>query len=108
MAVFLTFNKSGSADVQGYKLYAEATPNPVTLQSPSFDLGLPEFDADGRCRIDMNTIAGIGVLDGEYNLAVTAYDEIGNESGMLTAGLEGVTLDFVAPDPPTNASVSYE
>lgn len=106
--MFLNFSASGSDDVIGYKLYAEEVPNEVTYSSPSFDLGMPVFDEQNQCKIDMLSIPGIGVLDGDFNLGITAVDDYSNESTILTDGLNNVTLDFAKPDPPTNASVSVE
>jgi len=106
--MFLNFNKSGSEDVVRYKMYAQKVPDEVNMQSKAFDLGMPEFDQNGAAKIDMNTINGIFALDGDYNLGITSVDDFGNESTMLKEGLTNITLDFVKPDPPTNASVSAD
>lgn len=89
--VTITFPPSGSPDVAGYKLYMEESPTQVGYGSQSWDLG-PDTD------IDLSTLAGMTTKDGIYNLGVVAIDGAGNESSMSI--LEGVVLDFVAPDPP--------
>lgn len=93
----IKFAPSGSADVTGYKLYLEADPNPVTYSSPSFDLGNPA-PVDGMIEVDIATLPGMTSYDGIYNIGVVAVDDAGNESSMSIK--DGVTLDFVAPDPP--------
>lgn len=106
--VSVQFTKSGSPDIVGYKLYAAPQGTPIDRQSAlPFDLGMPVFDNNGVGLVDLSTINGIGALDGIYDLGICAVDDAGNESEMLTEGLAGVNLDFVAPDPPTAASVIY-
>lgn len=108
-SVKLQFNKSNSPDIGFYKLYAQSTNDSVGVNynSPSFNLGMPEFDENGVAQIDLSSIPGMNLMDGTYNLGITAVDDAGNESAMLTTGLEGIQLDFVAPDPPTAASIIY-
>ena len=48
--------------------------------------------------IDLSTLDGMTTKDGTYNIGITAIDDAGNESSMSI--VEGVALDFVAPDPP--------
>jgi len=106
--VTLKFKESFSPDVVGYKLYIGPAPDPVDRATAQvFDLGKPDADADNIISVDIASLDGAMTMDGTYNLGVASIDDAGNESSLLTAGLENIALDFVAPDPPTDASVSY-
>lgn len=105
--VVLKFTGSESADVIGYALFCEPNTNPVTRQSERIDLGKPEPNTDGLLEVVLSDIPSMISKDGVYNLGIAAVDDAGNESALLTDGLQNVALDFKAPDPPTNASVSY-
>lgn len=87
----MQFDASDSPDVVGYKLYVEESPNEVTYESESFDLG-------NNTTIDLTSIDGMTTRDGVYNIGVTAVDDAGNESSMSKA--TDVPLDFLAPNPP--------
>jgi len=106
MPAILRFDPSGSPDVVSYTLFYAQVPSAVTFSSPFVDLGNPPLNANDQCEIDLSGVAGMSTMDGVYNLGLVAVDDAGNLSSMLTEGLAGVALDFVAPDPPTNASVS--
>lgn len=86
----LSFPPSESPDVVGYKLYVQPAPDPVTYDSPSFDLG-------NKTEVFISTLPGLDQVEGVYNLGVTAVDEAGNEADIKF--LEGVSLDFFAPAP---------
>lgn len=92
----LRFPVSGSPDVINYKLYVEADPDPVTYDSPSWNLG--NDPVDGYIETDLSEVDGVSTMDGIYNIGVTSVDDAGNESSM--SQLDSVPLDFVAPDPP--------
>jgi hypothetical protein len=104
---FLNFKKSGSQDVAGYVLYVQEMPDPVTRTSERVDLGNPADDGNGNVAVDISSLSEMTTKDGRYNLGLASVDDAGNESSLLTEGLQDVALDFAAPDPPTNASVSY-
>ena len=106
MGAILRFNPSGSPDVVSYTLFYQQVPDAVTFDSASVDLGNPSTDENGQCVVDLSSVSGMSTMDGVYNLGLVAVDDAGNSSSMLTEGLSGVALDFVAPDPPSNASVS--
>lgn len=89
--VKISFPPSGSPDVAGYRLYMSESPAPVDYACPSWDLG-------SNTSVDLSTLDGMTTRDGTYNLGIVAVDGAGNESSMSI--LEGVALDFVAPDPP--------
>ena len=86
----LSFPPSPTPDVT-YRLYVQEGPDPVTYNSEMFDLG-------ANTEVDLGTLPGMTTKDGIYNLGVVAVDAAGNQSSMQV--LEGVQLDFVAPDPP--------
>lgn len=87
----ISFPPSTSPDVKGYKLYMEEAPNPVTYESPAFDLGL-------NTTVILSTLPGMETKDGPYNLGVSAYDDAGNESDM--SRVDNLPLDFAAPAAP--------
>ena len=94
--VTMEFPASPSPDVVGYKLYIEESPNPVTHQSQSFDLG-------NNTTVVLNDV--VGEIDGIYNIGVAAVDDAGNESDFSL--LADVPLDFVPPQPPGTGVISY-
>ena len=105
----LTFNPSGSPDIVGYYLFIQpADLGVVTRQTAAakVDLGNPALNANGQIEIDLSTIPEVAT-ENIYSLGIASYDDAGNESALLTAGLKAVSLDFEAPDPPTNATISY-
>jgi hypothetical protein len=87
----ISFPASPSPDVVGYKLYVEEAPNPVTYDSQAVDLG-------NQTIVDLSSLPGMTTKDGVYNLGLVAVDDGENESSMSV--VEGVHLDFLAPDPP--------
>lgn len=95
----LSFSPSTSEDVVGYKLYLQQAPDPVTYDSPSFDLG-------DKTEVYISTLPGMEEVDGVYNLGVTAVDDAGNESSMQV--LEGMALDFLAPAPVSDLAISRD
>lgn len=95
--VNLSFPASGSPDVVGYKLYIEEAPKAVTYTSSSWALG-------SKTSVDLSTLEGMTTKDGKYNLGVTAIDDAGNESSMSL--ISDVPLDFLAPDPPGQLSIT--
>jgi hypothetical protein len=103
----LRFTPSGSPDVVGYNLYYEPENLVLSHQSPKVYIDNPPINANGQVEIDISTLAFEESIDGHYNLGIASVDDAGNESALLTEGLEDVALDFVAPDPPTNASIIY-
>lgn len=104
---FLNFNASGSLDVIGYALYYQAMPDVVDRASTRIDLGNPTPDVNGVISVELSALPGMTTLDGRYNLGVSTVDDANNESSIITEGLEDIPLDFTAPDPPSNANVSF-
>lgn len=102
----LRFPPSPSTDVVKYKLYIEPTaqPSKLSYQSGGMDLGLPQADTDGRLMVDLGGVDVLRTFDGIYDIGVTAVDDAGNESEMSI--INGVSLDFFAPDAPGPLEVS--
>lgn len=95
--VTLSFPPSGSPDVVGYKLYLEEAPTPVDYNSESWDLG-------NVTSVDLSTLANMTTKDGTYNIGITAVDDADNESSMSV--LSDIPLDFVAPNPPGEITIT--
>jgi hypothetical protein len=111
MAINLKFKPSLSPDVVKYNLYYKLHDANVPLNKDNavatIDLGKPNAATDGYIHIELNSISQLAGLDGTYDLGVAAEDDAGNISPLLTQGLANLTLDFVAPSPPTEASIYY-
>lgn len=111
MAAFLKFKPSVSLDVVGYKLYIKPDEQNVTLDkdnaSQTIDLGKPDPDTDGFIKVELSSINELQTLDGIYDLGVSSVDDAGNESPLLLQGLADISLDFLAPSPPSEASVYW-
>ena len=97
--LWMDINPGGSPDRTGHRLYMEESPNPVTVDSPSWDLG-------NDLSIDLSKLGGMTSKSGTYNFGLTTIDGVGNESSMIV--VEGVVIDFVAPDPPIGFSFRRE
>jgi hypothetical protein len=109
MSAFIKFKQSGSADVAENKVYVKPHEplTPITKANAT-DSGIiiaPTPDADGFTNIDLGAM--FADLDGAYDFGVSAIDDHGNESPLLTQGFINIDLDFVAPNPPTEGSVYF-
>ena len=111
MSANLKFKPSGSVDVVSYSLYHKPyVPGEVLTKdnaTDSVDLGKPAAQSDGFIHIELNTIPELQTLDGDYDLGVAAIDDASNVSPLLTQGLANISLDFLAPSPPSEASVYW-
>lgn len=111
MSAFLKFKPSLSADVVGYQLfYKNHDPaEPITKNNTlaKIELGNPPSDAQGEIHIELNSIPILADLDGDYDFGVAAVDDAQNVSPLLTQGLMNIGLDFLAPNPPSEASVYW-
>lgn len=111
MGAFLKFKPSGSQDVESYSLFYRANEPNVPLSksnsNPAINIGNPAPDADGFIIVELNAIPELADLDGIYDLGVAAVDDAGNVSPLLTQGLMDISLDFLAPSPPSEASVYW-
>ena len=90
----LRWTASLAPDVEGYYIYIQLVPEPVTQSSQQYDVG-------NVTEIELNSL--LGDVDGTYNIGVSAYDDVKNEGPM--ALIQNVPLDFVAPDAPTNLEI---
>lgn len=93
----LSFGSSDSPDVVSYKLYVAAAGEDLTYESEAFDLGMVTS-------VDLSAIPALTAKDGVFSIGVTAIDDGGNESDMSV--VNGVALDFLAPNPPGSVSVA--
>lgn len=111
MSAILKFKPSVSQDVASYELYVKPDePNvPLTKDNSTIqvNLGLPTPNVDGFIEVELNAIPELSSLEGTYDLGVAAIDNAGNSSALLTAGLMDIQLDFLAPSPPSEASVYW-
>jgi hypothetical protein len=93
----------------GFKVYFGPTEPGLqfTYESANVNVGVPPLDVDGKHVIFLNSQPELAALpEGNYDFAVTAYDEAGNESDF--AEVENVPLDLVAPNAPTGVEVVAE
>lgn len=100
---FLTYTPSDSPDVEGYYLYMEDAPAVVSAASQRWDIGNQSPETDGKVVYDITQLEGMTTKDGVYNLGLSAYDEVGNESSMIL--MNDVALDFIAPNPPSDGAI---
>jgi hypothetical protein len=111
MSAFLKFKPSLSADVVGYRLfYKNHDPaEPITKNNAfgTIELGNPPSNAQDEIHIELNAIPSLANLDGDYDFGIAAIDDAGNVSPLLTQGLINIGLDFLAPNPPSEASVYW-
>jgi hypothetical protein len=109
MAARIKFQQSASQDVVSNIVYvkphsAEAITKDNATKQAALDPP-PAPEADGYIHFDIQPL--FPDLDGDYDFGIAAIDDAGNPSPLLTQGLINVSLDFVAPSPPTDASVYY-
>ena len=112
MSAMLRFRPSGSQDVVGYSLYykPDDPAQPLTKDNPAaiVHLGNPDVNVDdGFIHVDLQAMPELAGLEGMYDLGVAAVDGAGNISPLLTTGLADISLDFLAPSPPSEASVYW-
>ena len=87
------WDAAAAADVEGYYVRVVEAPGAPDYNTPAVDVG-------NVTSIDFSTLPEFSGVDGTYNLAVSAYDDGGNESDL--ARLDAVPLDLVPPDAPRN------
>lgn len=91
----INFNPSGAADVTGYKLYWSVD-SPVDYTSANASVG------NKTTIIIPDDVPAFPLVEAQVNIGITAIDDIGNESDMVTAT---APFDFDAPGAPTNLVV---
>ena len=87
----LYFPPSPSPDVTGYKIYWCPEAEDLTFDSPNVDVGMKTHDFVIPPDLPWED------LDGNYKVAASAYDDVGNETMGETVI---VPFDFIAPDAP--------
>jgi len=88
-------------DVVGYNFRATPATDPMNYS-------VDEVNVGNVTQVDMGQLANDGYAplidaDGNFNLGVSALDDIGNESDIAVK--PDVPLDFVPPGPPTDLQV---
>lgn len=92
------FAPSPAPDVAGYRLYYGPSPHTMAYDGPFVDLGVPPQEGD-RHVIDLAAYPALGSLpEGNYDLAIVAYDDVGNLSDFAEA--ENIPLDVEVPAAP--------
>jgi hypothetical protein len=111
MSVFLKFKPSVSQDASSYQLLCkpDETDIPLTKDNSTItvDISKPPVDIDGFCHVELNVISELQGLEGTYDMGIATVDTSGNVSSLLTTGLVDIQLDFLAPSPPSEASVYW-
>lgn len=106
----LAIEPSDSEDVVGYKLYAAANTDPPHEFGDAdvgIDIGMPpEREVEPgvvRLVVNLDAVPEVVALgEGKYDFAITAVDDVGNESDYVKA--EPVELDLTPPAPPKSVS----
>lgn len=99
----LRFKQSTSADVVANRIRIRPANTPAVYDTPFDDIPLVAPSADGFTRIPLVDIPSAAGLDGQYDIHITAVDEVGNESDFLE--VDNQTFDISPPDAPTDGSV---
>lgn len=93
----LRWEASASADVVAYRVY-------YGPHDTVFDYTQPFVEVAGSTELVISDDPMLSALpEGEYDFAVSAVDDAGNESDL--AEVENVPLDVEAPAAPTNVEV---
>ena len=93
----ISWTKSTVEDVVGYKIYYMPEGEVLDYSSPNVLVG----DVDHVLIPD--DLPGFPFIDGNYQIGLTAVDDVGNESDFIA---KTVPFDLVAPDAPTNLEVT--
>lgn len=110
MSAFIKFRQSVSGDVVGNRVYVKVHDPALPINKDNADQSadvtpVPPPDAEGFTNIEINSL--FPDLDGAYDFGISAIDDAGNDSPLLTQGFVDIGLDFVAPNPPTEGSVYF-
>ena len=93
----IAWTQSDSTDVVGYKIYYMPEGEELNYGSPSVTVGNVNS-------VSIPTdIPDFPLIDGSYQIGLTAVDDVGNESDIA---VKTVPFDLVAPDVPTNLEVT--
>lgn len=99
----IVFKQSAAADVVANRIRFHAANSEPDLATAFDEVPKPAADADGFTRIIVGTLPKAAGLDGTFDVAITAVDDAGQESGFLD--IDAIDFDFAAPDAPTEGSV---
>lgn len=92
----LNIQPSTSPDVTAYRIRVVPAGEPVNYDTPNFQTV--------NQAVDVSTIPALSDANGLYDFYVSAVDQAGNESDMLS--VKNVIIDFLAPSPPAGISFS--
>ena len=93
----ISWTKAANVDIVGYKIYYTPAGDTLNYSSPSIIAG------DVDTLIIPDDAPDFPLIDGNYQIGITAVDDVGNESDFL---VKTVPFDLVAPDAPTNLEVT--
>lgn len=93
----ITWTKSASTDVVGYKIYYVPEEEELNYGSPNVLVG------DVDTVLIPTDVPGFPLIDGSYQIGLSSVDDVGNESDIIS---KIVPFDLVAPDAPTNLEVT--
>jgi len=99
----IRFRQSESADVVSNRIRIRPANSPAQYDAPFNDIPKPTADADGFTRIPLANVPAAAGLDGQYDIHITALDEVGNESDFLE--IDNQTFDISPPAAPTDGSL---
>ena len=97
--VMFGFMPSQSSDVVSYTVIVKSEDGTAVMNK---DIPVADFqtrEEDGALMLDLSEQAELEGADGVYSVSVLSVDDAGNKSDEAT--LEGVDLDFLAPDAPS-------
>lgn len=93
----ISWTKSDSSDVVGYKIYYIPEGEVLNYGSPNVSVG------DVDTIIIPKDIPAFPLIDGNYQIGLTAVDDVDNESDFI---IQTCPFDLVAPNAPTNLAVT--
>lgn len=99
----IKFKQSASEDVTANRVRIRPANTPTAYDSPYHDVPKLAADDDGYTRIPLADVPQAEGLDGQYDVHVTALDDVGNESDFLE--IDNQTFDIEPPAAPTDGSV---
>lgn len=99
----IRFKQSTSADIVQNRVRIRPANTPAAYDEPFDAVALPTVDSDGFSRIPLANIPQAQGLDGQFDVHVTAIDEVGNESDFLE--IDNQAFDIEPPAAPTDGSV---
>lgn len=100
----IKFKQSTGTDIAANRVRFHALGTTPDVSMPFDEVRpAPAPDADGFTYIPVASLPKAAAIEGETDIAVSAVDSAGNESGFLD--IIDVVLDMVPPPAPTDGSV---